>query len=159
MVSKKSREQLIIEFAQSHRLTGQLFFKFLQATVQEKEICNMACLPILKTLKQEGSLPQHAIARALHHSDAAVSRQIGILTADGLVTTRVDNQNRRVTLVELTGEGDKVLETLEGAVIDKLTDLLAALPDEKLQHYIAINTELQTIITPHAKKEPNATSI
>lgn len=113
----------------------------------------MACLPILKTLKQQGSLPQHAIARELHHSDAAISRQIGILTEDNLVSTRPDEHNRRVTLVELTGEGDKVLGQLEGAVTDVLTDILSVISDEKLQQYIDNNIKLQTIITPKLRKD------
>ena len=153
MVSKKPRDQVIIEFAQSYRLTGQLFFKLLQATVQEQAICNVACLPILKTLKQQGSLPQHAIARTLHHSDAAISRQVSILVNDGLVATRPDHHNRRATLVELTGEGDKILSRLEDAVTATLTTLLSGIPDEKLQHYIDTNTELQKIITSTTQKD------
>ena len=139
---------------QSYRSTGQLFFKLLQAAMQEKPARNTACLPILKVLKQKGSLSQSAIARELFHSDAAVSRQIGILAEDGLVNAKPDKRNRRVMLVELTGEGDKLLAELEVTVTDFMTDILSEMPDEQLQQLIENNRRLQTIITSKLGKEP-----
>ena len=156
MVTQKTRKQLIVEFAQSHRVTGQLFFQLMQATVQKKTTCNFACLPILKVLKQQGRLSQNAIARELHHSDAAVSRQIGILVEDGLVNTRPDTANRRATIVELTEEGKELLGELEGIMTDLLADMLSTMPDEQLEQIITTNNQLQTIITNALAKEPRA---
>lgn len=145
----------MVEFTQSYRATGQLFFKLLHTAVQEKPARNMACLPILKTLKHRGCLSQSAIARELYHSDAAVSRQVGILAEDGLVSTKPDEHNRRATLVELTREGDKLLGEMETTVTDFLTDVLSEMPDEQLQQLIDNNRELQTIITSKIGKELN----
>ena len=139
---------------QSYRLTGQLFFKLLQTTMQGKPAGNMACLPILKVLEQRGGLSQSAIARELHHSDAAVSRQIGILAEDGLVSTTPDEHNRRVIIVELTEDGRKTLEKLETAVTDLLANVLGDMPDEQLQQFIDNNNQLQAIITSKLGKEP-----
>lgn len=98
-------------------------------------------------------MSQSAIARELHHSDAAVSRQIGILVDDGLVSTRQDAANRRVTLVELTKKGDTLLGELEDTITDVLAEALAALTDEQLQQFIKNNTQLQEIITTQLRKE------
>ena len=116
----------------------------------------MACLPILKVLKQRGGLSQSAIARELHHSDAAVSRQIGILVEEGLVSTAPDELNRRVIIVELTESGKKTLQKLETAVTDLLSSVLGGMPDERLQQLIDNNNQLQAIITSKLGKEPRA---
>ena len=141
---------------QSYRATGQLFFKLLHTAAYEKPVHNMACLPILKTLKQQGSMSQSAIARELHHSDAAVSRQIKILVEDGLISTRPDEQNRRASVIEMTERGEKVLKAFEKAIVDFLTDTLAEMPDEQLRRLIENNNQLQKIITSKLGKETNA---
>ena len=146
----------MVEFMQSYRVTGQLFFKLLQTTMQGKSTGTTACLPILKVLKQSGGLSQSAIARELHHSDAAVSRQIGILVEDGLVSTAPDEHNRRVIVVTLTEDGKKTLEKLEAAVTDLLANVLEDIPDEQLRQYIDNNNQLQTVITSKLGKEPRA---
>ncbi len=156
MVPQKTRKQLMVEFVQSYRTTGQLFFKLLHTAVQEKQTCNMACLPILKVLKQQGSMSQSAIARELHHSDAAVSRQVTNLADDGLVSAVPDEHNRRALLVTLTSDGEKLLEELETTVTDFLTEILSGMPDVQLQQLIDNNTNLQTIITNKLGKEPRA---
>lgn len=140
---------------QSYRSTGQLFFKLLHTAVQEKPACNMACLPILKILKQKGSVSQSAIARELYHSDAAVSRQIGILMADGLINTQPDIRDRRAIIVRLTKEGERLLDELETTVTDFLTDILSVMSDEQLKQLIKNNNQLQTIITSKLGKELN----
>ena len=146
----------MVDFMQSYRLTGQLFFKLLHSTTQGKPAGTMACLPILKVLKQRGGLSQSAIARELHHSDAAVSRQIGILVEEGLVSTAPDELNRRVIIVELTESGKKTLQKLETAVTDLLSSVLGGMPDERLQQLIDNNNQLQAIITSKLGKEPRA---
>lgn len=156
MVTQRTRTQLITEFAQSHRLTGQLFFQLMQAVVQKKASCNFACLPILKVLGQQGKLSQSAIARELHHSDAAVSRQIGILVDDGLVSTESDTHNRRAILVELTKEGSAMLAELETIMTDLLTETLSTMSDKQLQQIITTNNQLQMIITNALAKESRA---
>ena len=155
-MSNESRKQLMVEFMQSYRVTGQLFFKLLHTASYEKPVHNMACLPILKTLKQQGSMSQSAIARELHHSDAAVSRQIKILVEDGLISTRPYEQNRRASVVEMTERGEKVLKAFERSIVGFLTDALAEMPDEQLRQLIENNSQLQKIITSKLGKETNA---
>lgn len=154
MVSKKSRSQLMAEFAQSYRLTGQLFYKLLQMAVQENPGYAMAYLPILKTLKQQGSMTQSAIARELFHSGAAVSRQIGILAGEGLVATKPDEQNRRATIVSLTKKGEELLGDIEATVMNFLDETLENLSDKQLERLISDNQLLQKTITSTLEKEP-----
>lgn len=148
------RKQLMSEFMQSYRITGQLFFKLLQESTQGKKVCTMAHLPILKALLQDGPMSQSAIARKLYHSDAAISRQVGMLIEDGLVKSALDGQNRRQIIIELTERGEEILNESEKTITDFLTDLLSPLPDERLQQLIDHNSQLQTIITSKLEKEP-----
>lgn len=152
-MSDDSRTQLLVEFMQSYRTTGQLFFKLLHSAVNEEPARNMACLPILKALKQQESMTQSAIARELHHSDAAVSRQIKILAEDELISTRPDEHNRRASIVELTEKGEKTLKKIEATIIEFLTDALSEMPDDELRAIIENNDRLQKIITPKLEKE------
>lgn len=99
-------------------------------------------------------MSQSAIARELYHSDAAVSRQIGILVEDGLVNAKPDATNRRATLVELTDKGNDLFEELEATVTGFLTDILAEMSDSELQQSIDSNTKLQHIVTTKIGKEP-----
>lgn len=138
---------------QSYRATGQLFYKLLHTAKQGMPKSGTACLPILKALQQHGHMSQGAIARELYHSDAAVSRQIGILLEARLVGTRIDKDNRRVTIVQLTERGEKLLEELEATITDFMTDILSEISDEKLRQLIHNNTELQEMISSKIGKE------
>lgn len=146
----------MVEFMQSYRLTGQLFFKLLHGALQAKSARNAAYLPILKVLKKQGSMTQSAIAREIFHSDAAVSRQINLLAEEGLVSTRLDPENRRATIVELQESGERLLEELETIITDALADTLSEMPNEQIQQLINSNDQLQTIITSKLEKEPRA---
>ena len=152
-MSNDSRKQLMVEFMQSYRATGQLFYKLLHTATQEEPAYSMACLPILKALKQEGSMSQSAIARELHHSDAAISRQIKLLAEDELISTRPDVNNRRASIVEMTEKGETTLKQFESSVINLLTDILAEMPDDRLRQLIDSNKEIQQIITSKMEKE------
>ena len=152
-MSKESRKQLMVEFMQSYRTTGQLFYKLVHYGKQGMPKSNTACLPILKVLKQQGNMSQSAIARELYHSDAAVSRQVGILLEDKLVSTAVDKDNRRATIVQLTVKGEEMLDAFETNITDFMTDILSEVPNEKLHQLIQNNCELQEIIATKIGKE------
>ncbi len=143
----------MVDLVQSYRVTGQLFFKVLQLAMQENPQRNLACVPIMKVLKQHGAMSQSAIARELFHSDAAVSRQIGLLTEEGLVSTRSGEKNRRLTIVELTEKGDALIDSLEDTVTELLTDVFKELSDEQLRQQVESNLRLQTVITEKLGKE------
>lgn len=141
---------------QSYRSTGQLLFKLFHSALQEKSINSTACLPILKVLKKQGSMTQSAIAREIFHSDAAVSRQINLLAEDGLVSTRLDPDNRRATIVELQESGERLLKDLEATITHALADVLSDMPDNQLQRLTENNDQLQTYITSKLGKETRA---
>lgn len=154
-MSQEQRRQLMVEFIQSYRTTGQLVFKLLQAAVQQKQRYNSACLPILRVLKQRGSVSQSAIARELHHSDAAVSRQVGILAEEQLIRVKPDKNNRRVSIIELTEKGEELLQELELIVTDLLIETLMEMPDSQIRQLIDDNNALKKIITTKLGKEIN----
>ncbi len=138
---------------QSYRLTGQLFFKVLHTALHERMDGAMACLPVLKVLKRHGELSQGAIARELHHSDAAISRQVGILLDNGLIRTRIDPDSRRTTLVAMTDAGEAYLKQVEGTVTAFLSEVLTEMSDEEVRQLIDGNNRLQTIMTAQLGKE------
>lgn len=152
-MKKTARQELLSQFIQSYQRTGQLVFKCIHAALQGHSHYNPACLMVLKVLREKGPLSQHAIATTLYHSDAAVSRQIGVLSEKGYVSADVDSANRRITTVSLTEEGRKVLAVAEAAVASHMARLLESVPDEHLTRLTEINKELQDIVIANQEKD------
>lgn len=72
---------------------------------------------ILMAAKHRSGLKQSDIASYLGQTEASVSRQIKIMKSDGLISVRVDPENRRSRSIVLTDKGSELgrqcLEVLE----------------------------------------------
>lgn len=102
-----------------HRLSSVLG-KVADGTLQECCGFGMSQFKILWMLKihQDGVL-QTTIANWLSQTEAAVSRQIGLLEHDGLIDKKVDPNNRRNHIIMLSGEGKKFAEeSMQALVIE-----------------------------------------
>lgn len=58
----------------------------------------------------EGSMNPGVIARSLYIDPSSVTSAVTRLNRDGLVLRRVDEDNRRMTIVEITTEGSRLYE-------------------------------------------------
>lgn len=96
--------------------------------------CNLHEYAVLFRLVHDVEVPQHELAYDAAIDPAAVSRLVREMAANGLVTTRVDPQDKRQRYVKLTSKGRALERTLSPVVDDALKPLLSGLsPAEERQ--------------------------
>ena len=150
----KSRQTLMLEFAQSYRMTGQLFFKSINKALQGQTHCDSGYMIVLEVLRQRGPLSQRAVAKELSYSDAAVSRQVAILLEKQFITVETDPSNRRLAIIALTEAGRQSIAAADSAVDTCLVKLLDSIPDARLNELVAMNKELYKSISINQEREP-----
>jgi DNA-binding MarR family transcriptional regulator len=96
--------------------------------LQEQIGIGFSQFKILMVLKKSPQIQQKSIAQALGQTEASVSRQIKLMIEQGLLTTRIRPDNRRVHLTTLTSRGERftdeairVLDRYHKPVFDRLT--------------------------------------
>lgn len=133
-----------------HRLSSVLG-KVADGRLQECCGFGMSQFKILWMLKthQEGVL-QTTIATWLNQTEAAVSRQVGLLEQDGLIEKTVDQNNRRNHIIMLSEEGKKLANSSMEALVKEYTPHFNVLSKpEQLQ----LNVMLEKIFYSVVKKE------
>ena len=86
---------------------------------------------VLRALGDRDALPVGDLARAAHMDTGAVSRQVRVLEAEGLVDRRTSPQHRSIVLVEATAEGRDAAHRFERVRNAQLTRALAEWTDEE----------------------------
>ena len=104
-----------------HRLSAVLA-KIADGNLQECCGFGMSQFKILWMLKtHESGVLQTTIANWLNQTEAAVSRQIGLLKQDGLIDKMVDPQNRRNHIIVLSAKGKELAGSSMDAVVEQYT--------------------------------------
>lgn len=78
--------------------------------LQERLGIGLSQYKILASVADNPRLQQRAIAVELGQTEASVSRQVKLLLAKGMITSRKNPTNRREHLTELTPKGERVCE-------------------------------------------------
>ncbi|WP_308467608.1 MarR family winged helix-turn-helix transcriptional regulator [Rathayibacter soli] len=79
---------------------------------------------VLLAIDSEGAMSQQALANWLGSTAPAVTGLLRELTADGFVSVRPDERNRRRNTVGLTAEGQRVIRLARGRLDERFRDLL-----------------------------------
>jgi len=87
---------------------------------------------VLKVLAKDGEQRGGEIAAKLGVDASVVSRQLGALVADGLVSRRPDPADARVSLVQLSEPGRARLEALYAGYTRQLRSALADWDDDEM---------------------------
>lgn len=87
---------------------------------------------VLLNLTSDRIATQRALAETLGLREATLSHHLSAMEADGLVTRRRDDGNRRVQVVELTDRGRAQFARLRDAAIAFDTRLRTGIADEEL---------------------------
>jgi DNA-binding MarR family transcriptional regulator len=98
---------------------------------------------------QEGVL-QATIAKWLNQTEAAVSRQVGLLEEDGLIKKQVDPKNRRNHIIMLSVEGNKFAENAMNSLVKEYKPFFSVLSEAE---QIKLNTMLEKIFFAVVKSE------
>ncbi len=78
------------------------------------------------SIHEEGVL-QTTIASWLNQTEAAVSRQVGLLKEEGLITKQVDPANRRNHVIVLSAKGSEFAENAMKALVKEYKPYFGAL--------------------------------
>jgi DNA-binding MarR family transcriptional regulator len=82
---------------------------------------------IMMALKRHTGVQQKRIAEYLGQTEASISRQIKIMTEQGLLQSRISPSNRREHLTTLTTKGDRIAEEAMRVLNDYHSPMFARL--------------------------------
>ena len=98
---------------------------------------------LLRHVKLAGPLSVSAVAEGLALDQSTISNLVNALEAKGLVQREKDPADRRVTLVNVTGAGCKVLDQAAAARFRRVRQLFSRLSEEDLAHLVRIFSKLR----------------
>lgn len=104
----------------------------------------MAILRLLSI--SDGEVSAGEISQALKISTARVAALLKKMTAKGLITREKDLQDSRVTLVRLTDLGETTVSKLKERLYERIGAVIDAVGEETLLEFIAISTEIKTVL-------------
>lgn len=111
----------------------------------------MSQYKILQVLEWNPRVQQKAIADSLGQTEASISRQIKLLQAKGLLSSRRDPQNRRKHIASPTTLGMQVTEAATAILRRNFGPEYASLGDDQLQQLLTRLQELHAIVCQEGK--------
>lgn len=110
---------------------GDMLERQLDQALQEQLGIGMSQYRILALLTEGTEQGQRTVAHNLGQTEAAVSRQIGLLGKKGYIQGRINEKNRRQHLIAITPKGIKLLEAARLAIARNLEPLDAPMPSRQ----------------------------
>lgn len=117
---------------------GTALLRQSDQVLKERLGIGVAQYKILQTLEAHAQLQQRALADYLGQTEASISRQVKLLDEKGLITTRVNPQNRREHLTALTPKGIKLTQAAEEVMKMYQESVIAKLGDKTAQRFAEI---------------------
>ena len=151
-VVEKIPDELFEEYFESSRQLTTIFMKEIRDCLSVITDLPHAEVMVLKILKKEGPLSQNEIAKELCHTDASISKLVGSLEDQKLVSANVDQENRRRLLVEITAQGKRTLSRVEKSLLEEIRNFYTGVTKEKLTELISFNKNLTNNILDQKKE-------
>lgn len=104
-------------------------------------------LSILSTLERDGALHMGELARRESVAPPTITRIIAALADAGLVTRTANPDDARSALVDVTGKGRKVLESVRTERTALLVERLAGLDDDEVATLAAALPLLERLVS------------
>ncbi len=89
---------------------------------------------ILSSLFKNGVMKAGDIAREIDVTNATLTFLLDKLEGEGLIKRVKDTEDRRVTLVEITGKGREVYSSLIALRRERMRELLENIPEEDIKN-------------------------
>jgi len=100
--------------------------------------------------RENKACPLHELSKLLLVSRANITGLVDCLEARGLVSRKLDDNDRRVRLAHLTPAGEQLLESFLPEHYQKVRQLCSGLSDEEKATLSDLLTKLRHSITEHA---------
>lgn len=99
---------------------------------------------VLKTLQENKHLSQNQIAELVFKDVASITRIIELLVEKNYIQRKINTTDRRKFELEITKEGDKIIENIYPIILENRKQALTGLVTEDL---INLKTQLEKLIT------------
>ncbi|MEM6588750.1 MAG: MarR family transcriptional regulator [Pseudomonadota bacterium] len=86
---------------------------------------------VLLTLSDMGTTRLQDLTRRVARDKSQMTRTVRSLESKGLIERRASPNDARVNLISLTQDGEVVVKTLQGAVADTISEILAPISREE----------------------------
>jgi DNA-binding MarR family transcriptional regulator len=96
----------------------------------------------LRTLDELGPSCVNGLAQELHLDSSTVTRQVSVLESGGFVTRRVDPNDGRSWLIDLTPQGRKTMRTVERGRRQAIESMLDEWPSEEVHDLARVMSRL-----------------
>lgn len=121
--------------------------------LQEQLGIGFSQFKILMVLGWNPSVQQRHIARDLGQTEAGISRQIKILKSKGLLTTRINPENRREHITVPTSKGERLTEKALEVLNNYHAPMFALLSERQKEKLVESLKVLHDYVGRHEKPE------
>ncbi len=122
--------------------------------LQEQLDIGFSQFKIMMVLGWNPSIQQKQIADKLGQTEASVSRQIKLLHDQGLLSTKINPENRREHITRLTSKGERLTEQAMRTLNSYHAPTFAGLTDKQQQTLIEILTIMHEAVCGTDKTSP-----
>ena len=100
-----------------------------------------------------------SISKEMNVSSARIAVALNNLESKGFISRRVDKNDRRRILVEITTEGQDVVNKFQSFALQHLAEVLRLLGEEDAQEFIRITARLAEITTAWQAALPETSEV
>jgi len=146
--SEEDAQRLMQEFYRIARSRHALFYDLLSGYG-----ITMHQFHLLMYLKMRGRMKVTDLGNMMLVSMPTASRMLNTMCEKGLVKKTGDDKDRRLSYVELTREGERVVEEAHARQIEVLAEVLEGMPESDMESFLAQTERLADELTSLKEKE------
>lgn len=149
MSAPASRVELIQELMGASHIFCSAVSELLERTLEEAghgELAMSQVKLLLLVARPDQRFKVSDVAAFLGVTNAAASRSIDRLVQRGLIDRRLSKEDRRAVDLDVTEEGQRVLDTFAQVRSKELTRLLGDHPETRIQQAIELLDELSVLL-------------
>ncbi|MEA4920664.1 MAG: transcriptional regulator [Clostridiaceae bacterium] len=102
---------------------------------------------------QDGAALPSEISKFMKISSARIAVALNNLEKKGLITRRIDINDRRRILVELTPKGKTQVDKVKRQMVESFTQIISQLGEEDAKEYVRITGRLSEIVSKYTYSE------
>lgn len=136
-----SKQKLFQEFISTMTKVRRIMDQMSNVSLEDR-VATMLQMQALTYLKEHSQLTVGELAAKLHMSSSAIAQLSERLVLANFVSRGTDENDRRIVLLKLTGEGRKELERMHQKMIEKMGGFLEYISEDDLKAMIRIHKKV-----------------